>query len=56
MMEGMIERVGDMSQGFPRKRLGDPADLDGTLLFLASAASAHVTGTCIKVDDGQYPR
>ncbi|ARR55844.1 short-chain dehydrogenase [Rhizorhabdus wittichii DC-6] len=56
MMEGMIERVGDMSQGFPRKRLGDPADLDGTLLFLASQASAHVTGTCIKVDDGQYPR
>ncbi|QTH23358.1 SDR family NAD(P)-dependent oxidoreductase [Rhizorhabdus wittichii] len=56
MMEGMIERVGDMSQGFPRKRLGDPADLDGTLLFLASQASAYVTGTCIKVDDGQYPR
>lgn len=56
MMEGMIARVGDMSQNFPRKRLGDPADLDGTLLFLASAASAHVTGTCIKVDDGQYPR
>ncbi|KQX18739.1 MULTISPECIES: SDR family NAD(P)-dependent oxidoreductase [unclassified Sphingomonas] len=56
MMDGMIERVGDMSAGFPRKRLGDAADLDGTLLFLASAASAHVTGTCIKVDDGQYPR
>jgi NAD(P)-dependent dehydrogenase (short-subunit alcohol dehydrogenase family) len=56
MMDGMIERVGDMSAGFPRKRLGDAADLDGTLLFLASSASAHVTGTCIKVDDGQYPR
>lgn len=56
MMDGMIERVGDMSAGFPRKRLGDAADLDGTLLFLASAASAHVTGTCIKVDDGQFPR
>nr|WP_047169135.1 SDR family NAD(P)-dependent oxidoreductase [Sphingomonas sp. Y57] len=56
MMDGMIERVGDMSPGFPRKRLGDPADLDGTLLFLSSQASAHVMGTCIKVDDGQYPR
>lgn len=56
MMDGMIERVGDVSQGFPRKRLGEPADLDGTLLYLVSPASALVTGTCIKVDDGQYPR
>lgn len=40
MMDGMIERVGDVSQGFPRKRLGEPADLDGTLLYLVSSASA----------------
>jgi len=56
MMDGMIARVGDISQAFPRKRLGEPADLDGTLLYLVSSASALVTGTCIKVDDGQYPR
>lgn len=33
-------------------RLGQPADLDGPLLFLASGASAHVTGTALVVDGG----
>lgn len=56
MMDGMIERVGDITQGFPRKRLGDPAQLDSTLLYLVSPASQFVTGTVVKVDDGQFPR
>ncbi len=54
MMEGMIARVGDVAQAFPRKRLGEPDELDGTLLYLVSSDSAFVTGTCIKVDDGQF--
>lgn len=56
MMEGMIERVGDITAAFPRKRLGDPAQLDSTLLYLVSPASEYVTGTIVKVDDGQGPR
>jgi NAD(P)-dependent dehydrogenase (short-subunit alcohol dehydrogenase family) len=56
MMDGMLSRVGDISQGFPRKRIGDPAQLDSTLLYLVSSASDAVTGTCIKVDDGQGSR
>ena len=36
----------------PLKRLGQTADLDGALLFLASPASAYVTGTVISVDGG----
>ncbi|PZQ53610.1 MAG: short-chain dehydrogenase, partial [Phenylobacterium zucineum] len=56
MMDGMLSRVGDISQGFPRKRIGDPAQLDSTLLYLVSPASDAVTGTCIKVDDGQGSR
>ena len=56
MMDGMLERVGDISQGFPRKRICDPAQLDSTLLYLLSPASEAVTGTCIKVDDGQGSR
>lgn len=36
----------------PLKRLGQTEDLDGALLFLASAASAYVTGTVISVDGG----
>jgi NAD(P)-dependent dehydrogenase (short-subunit alcohol dehydrogenase family) len=56
MMDGMLSRVGDISQHFPRKRLGDPAQLDSTLLFLVSPASDFVTGACIRVDDGQSGR
>jgi len=48
--------MGDISQHFPRKRLGDPAQLDSTLLYLVSPASDAVTGTVLKVDDGQGPR
>ena len=56
MMDGMLSRVGDMTQHFPRKRLGDPAQLDSTLLYLVGPASEAVTGTVIRVDDGQGGR
>jgi NAD(P)-dependent dehydrogenase (short-subunit alcohol dehydrogenase family) len=56
MMDGMLKRVGDIAQHFPRKRMGDPAQMDSTLLFLVSPSSEFVTGTCVKVDDGQSPR
>jgi NAD(P)-dependent dehydrogenase (short-subunit alcohol dehydrogenase family) len=56
MMDGMLERIGDISQYFPRKRLGDPAQIDSTLLFLLSPASECITGTVVKIDDGQGSR
>ena len=56
MMDGMLERMGDISQHFPRKRIGDPAQMDSTLLYLVSPSSDFVTGTVIKIDDGQGPR
>jgi NAD(P)-dependent dehydrogenase (short-subunit alcohol dehydrogenase family) len=56
MMDGMMSRLGDFSKFFPRKRLGDPAQLDSTLLYLVSPSSEFVTGTVIIVDDGQGPR
>ena len=40
-------------QRFPRKRLMDICSLDGLLLYLASDASEHVTGSVFPVDDGQ---
>jgi len=36
----------------PLKRLGQAPDLDGALLFLASPASAYVTGAVLSVDGG----
>lgn len=57
MTDGMLQRIGEsFVQSFPRKRLGDPSQLDSTLLYLASPSSEFVTGTCIRVDDGQNPR
>ena len=43
-------------QSLPRKRICDPAHLDSTLLYLVSPLSEAVTGTVIKVDDGQTGR
>jgi NAD(P)-dependent dehydrogenase (short-subunit alcohol dehydrogenase family) len=56
MMDGMMERMGDFSPHLPRKRLGQPEQLDSTLLYLVSPSSECVTGTVIRVDDGQGPR
>jgi NAD(P)-dependent dehydrogenase (short-subunit alcohol dehydrogenase family) len=56
MMDGMLQRIGDITKNFPRKRLGDPAQLDSTLLYLVSPSSEFVTGTVAKVDDGQGSR
>ena len=56
MMDGMLQRVGDITRAFPRGRMGDPSQLDSTLLYLVSPSSELVTGTVVKVDDGQSPR
>ena len=41
-----------MLQKIPQRRFGTMDDLAGTVIFLASPASAYVTGTCIPVDGG----
>lgn len=56
MMDGMLERMGDIAQAFPRKRIGQPEQMDGTLLYLVSPSSEFVTGTFIKIDDAQGGR
>jgi NAD(P)-dependent dehydrogenase (short-subunit alcohol dehydrogenase family) len=53
MMDGMLSRMGDIVQHFPRRRLGQPEQMDSTLLYLCDPASECVTGTVIKIDDGQ---
>ena len=56
MMDGMLERMGDITKAFPRPRLGDPAQMDSTVLYLVSPAPELVTGTCIRIDDAQGGR
>ncbi len=44
--------VAYLTERIPLKRPGAPGDLDGALVFLASAASAYVTGQTLLVDGG----
>src|SRR5690606_7264540 len=39
-----------LEKSLPMRRAGNPPDLDGAIIFLASDASAYVTGACIPVD------
>ncbi|MBU2677792.1 MAG: SDR family oxidoreductase [Gammaproteobacteria bacterium] len=39
-------------KGVPLKRIGEPADMAGTALYLASRASSYVTGVVVAVDGG----
>jgi 3-oxoacyl-[acyl-carrier protein] reductase len=38
---------------FPRRRVGEPADLDAALLLLADPTQRFITGQTLVVDDGQ---
>ncbi len=44
--------VSYITDRIPLKRLGQPNDLDGAVVFLASDASAYVTGQLLLVDGG----
>lgn len=56
MMDGMQARIGEMAPRMPRKRIGKPEQMDSTLLYLVAPTSECVTGTIIKIDDGQGGR
>lgn len=56
MMRPMVESMGEdtILANVPMKRMGGQDDAGGAALFLASRASAYVTGTVLPVDGGLF--
>ncbi|HKT98859.1 MAG TPA: SDR family oxidoreductase, partial [Paraburkholderia sp.] len=53
MSAGLLDTLGQaVIERTPLHRLGDESDLKGAVVFLASAASRHVTGQYLAVDGG----
>ena len=51
-----VERERSIMARIPAGRWGEPADLQGTFVFLASDAAAYITGAIIPVDGGWLVR
>ncbi len=53
MMAATLAEMGDaIASANPRKRIGQPEDIAGVAIFLASRASAYTTGACVPCDGG----
>jgi len=53
MMAETLKNFGDaIKESVPRKRIGEPEDMAGVAIFLASRAGSYITGVTIPVDGG----
>jgi len=53
MSQGLLDKIGPrVIAETPLRQLGDPADLEGLVVLLASGAARHITGQIIAVDGG----
>ena len=52
VVAGNDELRGQLEKATPMRRLGEPADIAAAALYLASPASAYVTGKTLEVDGG----
>jgi NAD(P)-dependent dehydrogenase (short-subunit alcohol dehydrogenase family) len=48
----LLDHEEEVAAGVPRGRMGEPEDIAGTVLWLASRAGAYLTGAVVPVDGG----
>jgi NAD(P)-dependent dehydrogenase (short-subunit alcohol dehydrogenase family) len=56
MTHGLLDIQGGSDKAArrnPSRRLGEPEDIAGTVVFLASRAGAHCNGSVITIDGGE---
>ena len=57
MTAGLIDIRGgikSLADANPHKRLGEPEDIAGLVVFLSSRAAGHINGACVVVDGGEH--
>jgi NAD(P)-dependent dehydrogenase (short-subunit alcohol dehydrogenase family) len=55
MANGLLDMQGgvaEVAKDVPNRRLGEPEDIAGLVVFLSSRASKHLNGVCIATDGG----
>ncbi len=56
MANGLMEMTGGqeaLAKKNPSRRLGQPEDIAGTVVFLASRAGSHCNGSVLTIDGGE---
>jgi NAD(P)-dependent dehydrogenase (short-subunit alcohol dehydrogenase family) len=53
-LQGLSDLIGDVARNIPAQRLGEPAEVAATVLFLCSPGGRWINGVALRIDGGEY--